>query len=126
MLKILIVALLLGLPVYAQAQTSDDQSGGCGSGKDGWDVKTVKNHPPAPNPQDGKALVYVVQTMWVQPGLVIGSDKATTRVGVDGAWVGANHGDSYFFFRLIRASTAFARTGNQLSTCAPAWLPPRT
>jgi hypothetical protein len=29
-------------------------------------------------------------------GSVIGGNKATTRVGVDGAWVGANHGDSYF------------------------------
>jgi hypothetical protein len=97
MRKILIAALLLGLPIHTQAQSSDDQSGGgCGSGKDGWDVKTVKQHPPAPKPQDGKALVYVVQTMVDAP--VIGGNKATTRLGVDGTWVGANHGDSYFFF----------------------------
>lgn len=98
MLKILIVALLLALPIYAQAQSSDDQSGGCGSGKDGWDVKTVKQHPPAPKPQDGKALVYVVQTMVDGPPIL--GNKATTRLGVDGSWVGANHGDSYFFFSV--------------------------
>jgi len=94
MLKILIVALLFGLPVYTQAQSSKDQSGGCGSSKDGWDVKTVKEHPPDPQPQDGKALVYVIQTMVDAP--LIGGNKATTRLGMDGTWVGANHGDSYF------------------------------
>ncbi|HTA51226.1 MAG TPA: DUF2846 domain-containing protein [Candidatus Acidoferrum sp.] len=97
MLRILIVALLLGLPTYTQAQSSEDHSaGGCGSSKDGWDVKTVKEHPPAPKPADGKALVYVVQTMVDAP--VIGGNKATTRLGVDGMWIGANHGNSYFFF----------------------------
>jgi hypothetical protein len=121
MLKIVLTALLLGLPIFAQAQASDDQSdGGCGSSKAGWDVKTVKDHPPSPKPQDGKALVYVVQTMWVQPGIVIGSQKATTRVGVDGSWVGANHGDSYFFFPVDPGehsictdwqSTFYARSG---------------
>jgi hypothetical protein len=121
MLKILLVALLLGLPIFTQAQSSDDQSdGGCGSSKAGWDVKTVKDHPPSPKPQDGKALVYVVQTMWVQPGIVIGSEKATTRVGVDGTWIGANHGDSYFFFPVDPGehsictdwqSTFYARSG---------------
>jgi hypothetical protein len=99
MLKFLFVALLLGLPILTQALSSEDQNGGgCGSSKAGWDVKTVKDHPPSPKLQDGKALVYVVQTIWRQPGIVIGSDKATTRVGVDGTWIGANHGDSYIFF----------------------------
>jgi hypothetical protein len=99
MLKILIVVLLFGVPICARAQSSEDQSsGGCGPSKDGWDVKTAKEHPPAPKPQDGKALVYVFQTMVDAPP--IGGNKATTRLGVDGAWVGANHGDSYFFFSV--------------------------
>ncbi|MGB9068634.1 MAG: DUF2846 domain-containing protein [Candidatus Acidiferrales bacterium] len=97
MLRFLIVALLLGAPICTQAQSSQDHSaGGCGSSKDGWDVKTVKDHPPTPKPADGKALVYVVQTMVDAP--VIGGNKATTRLGVDGIWIGANHGNSYFFF----------------------------
>jgi hypothetical protein len=97
MLKILIVTLFLGLPIYTRAQSSEDQNGsGCGSSKDGWDVKTVKERPPAPKPQDGKALVYVIQTMVDKP--VIGGNSATTRLGLDGTWIGANHGDSYFFF----------------------------
>ncbi len=121
MLKFLLVALLLGLPVLTQAQSPDDQSGGgCGSSKAGWDVKTVRDHPPSPHPQDGKALVYVIQSMWDHPGIVIGGDKATTRVGIDGAWVGANHGDSYFFFPVDPGehsicadwqSTFYARSG---------------
>jgi hypothetical protein len=99
MLKLLIAALLIGLPIYTQAQSSDDQSsGGCGSSKDGWDVKTVKEHPSTPKPDAGKALVYVVQSMVDAP--VIGGTKATTRLGLDGNWIGANHGNSYFFFSV--------------------------
>jgi hypothetical protein len=99
MLKLLIAALLLGIPICAQAQSSQDQSvGGCGSSKDGWDVSTVKQQPPAPTPESGKALVYVVQTMVDAPP--IGGNKATTRLGMDGTWIGANHGNSYFYFSV--------------------------
>jgi hypothetical protein len=94
--KILIVVLLFALPIYTQAQPPDDQSGGCGSSRDGWDVKTVKDHPPDPKPEDGKALVYVIKTMVDAP--LIGGNNASTRLGVDGTWIGANHGNSYFFF----------------------------
>jgi hypothetical protein len=69
----------------------------CGDDKVRFDVKTQKDPPPAPAPGAGKAQFVFVETM--DKG-----DKyhhclacdATTRVGLDGAWVGANHGDSYF------------------------------
>jgi Protein of unknown function (DUF2846) len=99
MLKLLLAAILIVWPVCALAQSADDQNaGGCGSSKDGWDVKTDKQHPAAPKPEPGKALVYVVQTMVDAP--VIGGTKATTRLGLDGSWIGANHGNSYFFFSV--------------------------
>jgi hypothetical protein len=98
-LKLLIAVILIGLPVYAQAQSSQDQSaGGCGSSKDGWDVSTTKQPPPAPKPESGKALVYIIQTMVDAPP--IGGNKATTRLGMDGNWIGANHGNSYFYFSV--------------------------
>lgn len=102
MLKILALAVLFGAPLLTQAQASNDHTGGgCGPSKAGFDVKTDSKQRPLPaKPDDGKALVYVLQTAWEQPGIVIGSQKPITRVGVDGAWVGANHGDSYFFFSV--------------------------
>jgi Protein of unknown function (DUF2846) len=97
-----VLFLILSAPFITHAQAVDDHTaGGCGPSKSGFDVKTNDKQRPLPAaPPDGKALVYVVQTVWEQPGLVIGSQKATTRVGIDGAWVGANHGNSYFYFSI--------------------------
>jgi hypothetical protein len=96
MLKIALAAILFVAPIAAQGQ--DHSAGGCGPSNVNFDVKTSKNKPVAPSPPAGKALVYVIETMWEEPGLQIDGLKVTTRVGVDGAWVGAIHGDSYFFF----------------------------
>lgn len=95
MLKIVLAAILLAVPI---AQGQDHSAGGCGPSNVNFDVKTTKNRPAAPAPPAGKALVYVIETMWEQPGINIDGLKVTTRVGVDGVWVGAIHGDSYFFF----------------------------
>ncbi len=43
-------------------------------------------------PEPGKALVYFVQDM----GGRISMTADTTRIGIDGTWVGANKGDSWF------------------------------
>ena len=42
-------------------------------------------------PEQGKALVYFFVDFVTAP---------TMRVGVDGNWVGANNGKSYFFFQV--------------------------
>ena len=101
----LLVALLLTAPSIAFAQGysqgSDHTGGGCGPGKTQFEVKTTKSRPATAQPPDGKALVYVIQTAWREPGLtVIGSQRPVTRVGLDGSWVGANHGDSYITFTV--------------------------
>ena len=63
--------------------------GGCGPTEAQFDVKTNnKQHPVAPA-DAGKAIVYVFEDMEHGP---------TMRVGLDGAWIGANKGKSYFFF----------------------------
>ena len=49
------------------------------------------------SPNQPEALVYVFQDM-KRDANVTYLGAATTRVGVDGSWVGANHGKSYFFF----------------------------
>lgn len=48
-------------------------------------------------PEVGKALVYVIQDIGVTS--CIGT-CITTRVGLDGAWVGANANSSYFSFSV--------------------------
>jgi hypothetical protein len=49
----------------------------CGPRDVGFKVTADKSQHPAPTPENGKALLYVVQ-----------KDDATTRVGADGKWLG--------------------------------------
>jgi Protein of unknown function (DUF2846) len=92
MMKTILVVLLFASPVFAQDQApAPSANGGCGPSEAQFDVKTNdKQHPVAPA-EAGKALVYVFEDMEHGP---------TMRVGLDGAWVGANKGKSYFFFSV--------------------------
>jgi len=58
----------------------------CGPRDNRFKVTADKSQHPAPSPQNGKALIYVVQ-----------KDDATTRVGADGKWIGAARRRMYFF-----------------------------
>ena len=51
---------------------------------------------PSAQPESGKALVYFLE----DDDSFESNPKPTTRIGVDGSWVGANHGDSYFYFSV--------------------------
>lgn len=66
----------------------------CGPKDVKFDAKQDPTQHPAPQPDADKALVYVVQEMGEEQC----KGCALTKVGVDGAWVGANQGSSYFFF----------------------------
>ena len=96
MIKPLLVALLFASPALAQDQAADARAAaGCGPENIQFDVKVDKKQHPAPQPEAGKALVYVFEEeRWDGDKTNIGA--VTTRVGLDGAWVGANHGQSYF------------------------------
>lgn len=60
----------------------------CGDDKVRFDV-TTEPGPPAPAPPaPGKAQVVFIETVF---GM-----SATARIGMDGAWVGADKGNSYF------------------------------
>lgn len=109
MVKRILAAVLFVAPVFsfvtplaAQGQVQDQtaaarNSAGCGPAGVEFDVKTDKKRHPAPRPDPGKALVYVFQHERHKPDVyTIGA--VTVRVGLDGNWVGANHGSSYFFF----------------------------
>lgn len=59
-----------------------------------FDAKQDASQHPVPQPNPDEALVYVIQDL----GQVECADCALTKVALDGGWVGANHGSSYFFF----------------------------
>ena len=100
-----IVLAVFAVPVLAQdPPPTASTRGGCGPSETYFDVKTDrKQHPVAPT-DSGKALVYIFEDIERGP---------TMRVGLDGAWVGANKGKSYFSFRWILAIIKCAQIGNR-------------
>ncbi len=82
-----VLFVVFASPAFAQDQAAAARAAaGCGPDQVSFDVKTDKKQHPAPQ--------AVEQSNSVNIGTV------TTRVGLDGAWVGAIHGKSYFFFSV--------------------------
>ncbi len=95
MMKTIVAGIFLVVfasPLFAQDPVPTASTrGGCGPSEKYFDVKAdKKQHPVAPADAD-KALIYVFEDIERGP---------TMRVGLDGAWVGANKGKSYFFFSV--------------------------
>jgi hypothetical protein len=66
----------------------------CGPANVNFNVKLDYQGQHLPAENSTKALAYFMQTQTEKaPGI-------TAKVAVDGTWVGANHGDSYFFLTL--------------------------
>jgi hypothetical protein len=68
----------------------------CGQSDVRFDIKKDSGEHVA-QAEAGKALVYVIQDEDHPDCLRC---DVTTRVGLDGSWIGANNGDSYFFFSV--------------------------
>jgi hypothetical protein len=90
-MRIRLCAGLLGIAFVLSAQSwATTLPSSCGDEKTVIDVTTHKDGPALTAPEAGKALVVFIET----------ADKnaqpVTTRVALDGAWVGANKGNSYF------------------------------
>jgi hypothetical protein len=88
---LLLLLLVVSIPVAAQTADAIYQQA-CGPLDARFDVEQVKGQPPAA-PEPGKALVYFIQKDSGFP--------FTTRVGLDGAWVGVLQRDSYIFFSVV-------------------------
>jgi len=69
----------------------------CGDYNVKFDVKTHKNPHQTIEAEPGKAKIVFVENENGAIGLFM---YATTRFGVDGAWVGANYDNSYFVVTL--------------------------
>lgn len=97
MMKTALVFLLLASPVFAQAQITESAAApGCGAEKAKFDVKTDKSRHPMIQPDAGQALVVFIQ----DDSDFDSMPTPTTRAGLDGGWVGATHGNSYFYFSV--------------------------
>jgi hypothetical protein len=86
----------LVVSALAQTNSAPNTPPSCGDPQVKFDVKTDKSLHPDAQPPSGKALVYFVE----DDDMFESVPKPTTRVGVDGVWVGANHGDSYLSFAV--------------------------
>jgi hypothetical protein len=97
-MRALLAFLLLALPAFAQNQTPPTvPQSACGRGDVQYDVKKDQEQH-IPNAEPTKALVYIIQDEQTL-GLCI-KCTITTRIGLDGSWIGANNGRSYFFFAV--------------------------
>src|SRR5271169_2268117 len=100
MRAIVLLFVLLAEPVFAQnIPATNNPLSACAAANTNFDVKTI-----APDtkleqaPEPGKALVYVVEDIGEENECLGG--RITVRVGLDGAWVGANKGNSHFSFSV--------------------------
>jgi hypothetical protein len=93
--RLVVLILCASLLAAVQARAKTILPDACGDDKVTFDVNTEK-HPPAPAPPAaGKAQIVLIETM-NKPMLCFECGSATIRFGMDGTWVGANKGNSYF------------------------------
>ncbi len=91
----IVVLLLVFLPAGTVSSSATTLPDACGSDKVQFDVKTAKNQPAPAPPADGKAQIVFIEAM--DKNLACWScGTPSSRFGLDGAWVGATKGDSYF------------------------------
>jgi hypothetical protein len=95
-LGLLFTTFLFTSSLFAQDNAAPSAGApGCGAPDTKFDVKTAEGQHPA-QPEAGKALVYFIQ----DDSAYISRPRPTTRMGVDGEWVGATHSNSYFYFSV--------------------------
>jgi hypothetical protein len=94
-MKIAVIALFIAASAFAQNSSAGVVSA-CGPDYISYKVKLDKKGLPLIEPTQGKALVYFIHDSGGAPSI----GYPTTKMGVDGAWVGANHNDSYFYISV--------------------------
>jgi len=84
------LAVLLVAVIQASASKLPDS---CGNDKINFEVKTEKGQTAPAAPEAGKAQLILLES---ENHMVTPFHDATVRWGMDGAWVGADNGNSYF------------------------------
>lgn len=96
-MKTLLTVMLLASPLLAgDVRSAPRSADSCGLDNVKFKV-TSSGRQPLVQPEPGKALVYVVE-QYLRPANELG--KPTIRVGLDGAWMGANRDTSYLYFSV--------------------------
>ena len=90
-MRTILVVTILSLSAAAQNKPSALLEKACGPQSTKYEVKRVQSQHPLP-PEPGKARVYLIQDL----GKTQCVDCVMVRIGMDGAWVGANQRNSYF------------------------------
>jgi hypothetical protein len=88
--------VLVALPAWAQNLSSGEPPSppACGDLTAKFEVRPSKG-PQTAEPKPGTALVY-----FIEEDLNTQLTTHTSRVGIDGKWMGATHGSSYFSFSV--------------------------
>ncbi len=94
--RALFVLAIVNLGLSCWATTLPDS---CGSDAVRFDVKTQKKQPPPAPPDADKAQIAFIENFDSGEGFCIDC-KVATRVAVDGQWVGADNGNSYFVYNV--------------------------
>ena len=93
-MKAILTILVLGATSLSCAQQNAAKAGAtpaCGPDQQKFDVTASKNQSAPVEPDLGKALIYIIQ----DDSHFDSRPRPTTRVGVDGNWIGATHSNSY-------------------------------
>ena len=91
-MKVTLVAFLFAASAFAQIPSAGHTTA-CGPDKVTFNVTVVENRYTPTQPEQGKALIYFIR----DDGMWDVNQHLTLKIGLDGAWVGAFKGDSYFF-----------------------------
>lgn len=89
-MKIVLITLLLTASAFAQIPPASTAA--CGHDNVSFKVKLDDSQHMLAQPDPGKARVYFIQ----DAGTPFTFGYPTMKLALDGAWVGANHGNSYF------------------------------
>ncbi len=90
-MRIALVTLLLAASAFAQVPPAASTAA-CGPENVSFKVKLDESQHTLAQPDPGKARVYFFQDAGTSHTL----GYPTVKIAMDGAWVGANHGNSYF------------------------------
>jgi Protein of unknown function (DUF2846) len=90
-MKIAVVALFFATSAFAQTVPAI-VTAACGPEKTNFKVTLDESQRTLVEPEPGKARVYFFQ----DAGTSFTLGYPTAKLGMDGVWVGANHGNSYF------------------------------
>jgi len=86
-------AFLLCIPLTCAVQAlTQNLPDACGAKKVNFNIKTEKKPPEPAPPEAGKAQIVLVEVL----AACSGCGTPLIRFGMDGAWVGADKGSSYF------------------------------